>query len=226
MKKSKSQRSLVLSMLEITPDLTKSGPMLDDMQKEIALANSIKANDSIYLTAGNVIRMEWINNWLQRFNGAVWALELLTGQQIELPFEVPTDWTWDDPRKMWMGRFDKTLRKAYWCSLREPRTNVPVIVMTVEYYPDKQISKHMYVSRTLQSSQKDYSNLLLYFHSRVAYELQVKVIETNPVPFVRELLLKDDRVVLVPQAGGFMQIDVKGKDFHLLWQKHPDIMIE
>lgn len=225
---------LVLNMYKITPERAKSagGLMLSDIFAEMAAANKATADkQSVYYAQGAKIRMEWINNWLQRFNGQIWTLELMTGgQTLDIPEQfkdqMRPDWSYDEELRLWTSRFDKLERVAYWCTLRDPVTNTAMIAMTVEYYPKLKRSRHMYVAKLLQRT-VDVPNILLEFHSVIADRLGVDEIETNPVPFVRQLFLKDPRIEFVEgkDGSGNMLIQATPK-FKGEWKSREELVEE
>lgn len=223
---------LVLNMYEITPSRAKSasGLMLSDIFAEMASADKAKDKQSVYYAQGAKIRMEWMNNWLQRLNGQIWTLELMKVDTTNIPKQfrdqMRPDWTYDEERRLWTSRFDKLERVAYWCTLRDPATNTAMMAMTVEYYPKIKRSRHMYVAKLLQRT-VDVPNILLEFHSMIADRLEVDEIETNPVPFVRDLFLRDSRIEFVEgkDASGNMLIKATPK-FKGEWKKRQELMEE
>lgn len=224
-------------MVEITDDEGSRVQMLNDIRRELKLASL--SNDGLtpkqhkrYVEDGAKIRMEWVTNWIQRLMGIFQMLRILNPEQQQFPEFVknqPPDWKWNKEKKEWSDRFRLSEGgfKAYWVSFRDVATDIPIIVMTVQWFGDR--SRHMYVARTLASfkkqivQQQQQQPLLLPLHSRVAFELwklapeSYKFIVSNPVRYVREFLTKHGQLNVTTDKSGELQISVT-REFMELWK--------
>jgi hypothetical protein len=224
---------LRFSMVEITNEEGSRTQMMDDVRREWKLAASFSSlkltqkQHKLYVEDAGKIRFEWVTNWIQKLMGMYYMLQIMNPEQAFPDFlkNQPPDWKWNKETQQWSDRYRsfEGAFKAYWVSFRDVATDVPLIVMTVQWFGDR--SRHMYVARTLASIKKQIKvdqPLLLPLHSRVAYELwklepeMYKHIVSNPVQYVREFLKKQTNLQLTDK-GGEVQITVT-KEFMELWK--------
>lgn len=229
---------LKFSMVEITDEDESRKQMLSDIKREWKLAassqelNLTAKQHKLYVEGGMKIRLEWATNWIQKLMGTFYMLQIMNPEQQFPDFlkNQPTDWKWDKKTQQWSDRFRSSFEgqfKAYWVSFRDVATDIPVIVMTVQWFGQR--SRHMYVARTLASLKKQQQirttrqqPLLLPLHSRVAFELKklsedYQYIVSNPVQHVKEFLKKPEQNLQISDKGGEIQITVT-EDFLQLWK--------
>ncbi len=220
---------------EVLPDFESNQNryhMMRDMQRESWLVHLIsdgrwneldevyemfknKKMFDYYVTGGERIRMEWITNWINKLKGPLAMLKML-GLSNDSMFglsnssfgdQLAPDWTWDPKGRVWNDKYDSGRpRKLYWASFRHE--NIPLIVMTVQHFVEENLSRHMYVSRTLAGFESivKYPSLLIPLHLAVSRKLKVAFFETNPVPRVREILLNNPDLDIEDRKAGLLKI--------------------
>jgi hypothetical protein len=189
-------------------------------RKLFGYPDEFKKERLYYLERGDIIRREWIFQWLQKFKNLVWCMNLM-GSKPEFTNEearafvsrLPGEWTWLPEESCWYSRYDPQYpkRKAYWVTLR--MHGIPVMAMTVQHYLGD-TNYHMYISRTLESFKLmmdvKFPPLLLPFHSRVLVEFpMVRTLKINPVEKVRDILTSNPNLDIT----GFAPLEIHVNEY-------------